>query len=76
LVTIPIGDPHTFGNANPDVGARLLATVSPARNFAYFRDLAALPMTPEGRLEPSALLAFMADYATEPYAAAALSPAS
>jgi quercetin dioxygenase-like cupin family protein len=69
LVTIPIGDPHTFGNASSDVGARLLATVSPARNFEYFRDLAALPTTAEGRLEPSALLAFMADYATEPYAA-------
>jgi hypothetical protein len=69
-VTIPKGDPHTFGNANADAPARLLCTVSPAHNFDYFRDLAAVPATADGRLDVGALLAFMHDYATKPYVAA------
>src|SRR5262245_27499719 len=39
FVSIPCGDPHTFGNANSDAPARLLCTVSPASYIDYFRDL-------------------------------------
>jgi mannose-6-phosphate isomerase-like protein (cupin superfamily) len=70
MVTIPKGEPHTFGNANPDTPARLLCTVSPASDFDYFRDLAALPTTADGRLDIDALHAMMRDYATKPYVAA------
>jgi mannose-6-phosphate isomerase-like protein (cupin superfamily) len=70
MVTIPKGDPHTFGNANADVPARLLCTVAPARNFDYFRELAGVPTTADGRLDVGALQAFMRDWATKPYIAA------
>lgn len=67
--TIPLGTPHTFGNASDDHPARLLGTVSPARYIKYFRELATLPTSPEGRLDPSSLSGLMDDYETEPYPA-------
>ncbi|HEY7008647.1 MAG TPA: cupin domain-containing protein [Jatrophihabitantaceae bacterium] len=67
LVTAPIGDPHTFGNADPDVGARLLCTVTPERYLGYFRELQDLSAGPDGMLDPADVLALMSRYATEPY---------
>ena len=67
LVTAPIGDPHTFGNANSDVPAVLLCTVTPERYLGYFRDLADLRPGPDGLLVPSEVLKVMARYATEPH---------
>jgi quercetin dioxygenase-like cupin family protein len=67
LVTVPIGDPHTFGNADADTPASLLCTVTPERYLGYFRDLQELRPEPDGMLNPSEVLGVMARYATEPY---------
>jgi quercetin dioxygenase-like cupin family protein len=67
LVTVPIGDPHTFSNADADTPATLLCTVTPERYLSYFRDLRDLPPGPDGMLNPSEVLRVMARYATEPY---------
>ena len=67
LVTAPIGEPHTFGNANPDVPANLLCTVTPERYLGYFRELAGLRPGPDGSLSPAEVLEVMRKYATEPY---------
>ena len=67
LVTVPIGDPHTFGNADADTPASLLCTVTPERYLGYFRDLQDLRPGPDGMLNPSEVLGVMARYATEPY---------
>ena len=67
LVTAPIGDPHTFCNANSDAPAALLCTVTPERYLGYFRDLADLRAGPDGMLVPTEVLEVMARYATEPY---------
>jgi mannose-6-phosphate isomerase-like protein (cupin superfamily) len=67
LVTVPIGDPHTFANADPDVPASLLCTVTPERYIGYFRELSALPTDTDGRLDPNEILALMARYATDPF---------
>lgn len=67
LVTAPIGDPHTFGNADTDAPATLLCTVTPERYLGYFRDLADLRPGPDGLLVPAEVLEVMAQYATEPY---------
>lgn len=67
LVTAPIGDPHTFSNADPDAPATLLCTVTPERYLGYFRDLADLRPGPDGLLVPAEVLEVMARYATEPY---------
>jgi quercetin dioxygenase-like cupin family protein len=67
LVTAPIGDPHTFGNADDQAPASLLCTVTPERYIGYFKELAALQPGPDGRLDPAAILALMGRYATEPY---------
>jgi quercetin dioxygenase-like cupin family protein len=67
LVTVPIGDPHTFGNADADTPVTLLCTVTPERYLGYFRDLQDLRPGPDGMLNPSEVLGVMARYATEPY---------
>jgi len=67
LVTVPIGDPHTFFNADPDAPATLLCSVTPERYLGYFRDLADLRPGPDGVLVPADVLEVMARYATEPY---------
>jgi quercetin dioxygenase-like cupin family protein len=68
LLTAVIGVPHTFGNADPDVPAVILGTVSPNRYINYFRELDA--MTVGGaRFEPAKVLEVMGRYATEPYRA-------
>ncbi len=67
LVTVPIGDPHTFANADTDAPASLLCTVSPERYIGYFRELSALQADTDGRLDPNEILALMARYATDPF---------
>lgn len=67
LVTAPIGDPHTFGNADDQAPASLLCTVTPERYIGYFKELAALQPGPDGRLDPTDIIALMDRYATEPY---------
>lgn len=68
LVTAPIGDPHTFGNADPEAPASILCTVVPERYLGYFRDLQSLRPGPDGMLVAAEVLELMARYATEPYA--------
>jgi mannose-6-phosphate isomerase-like protein (cupin superfamily) len=67
LVTAPIGEPHTFGNADSEAPASLLCTVVPERYLGYFRDLQSLRPGPDGTLVPAEVLEVMARYATEPY---------
>jgi mannose-6-phosphate isomerase-like protein (cupin superfamily) len=67
LVTAPIGEPHTFGNADSEAPASLLCTVVPERYLGYFRDLQSLRPGPDGMLVPAEVLEVMARYATEPY---------
>ncbi len=67
LVTAPLGDPHTFGNADPDAPASLLCIVTPERYIGYFRDLTALRPGPDGALGPEEVLEVMQRYATEPH---------
>ena len=67
LVTAPIGEPHTFGNADPDAPASILCTVVPERYLGYFRDLQSLHPGPDGMLVPAEVVEVMARYATEPY---------
>src|SRR3954449_9172582 len=65
-VTAPRGTPHTFANADPDAPATLFCTVSPADYVDYFRRLATLPLTPEGRLDPDALRELSAHFDVHP----------
>jgi quercetin dioxygenase-like cupin family protein len=67
LVTVPAGDPHTFGNADPDRPARLIGSCSPARFIDFFRKLAVLPVGADGRHNRDELLALMDEYASHPY---------
>jgi mannose-6-phosphate isomerase-like protein (cupin superfamily) len=67
LVTAPIGDPHTFANADADVPASVLCTVTPERYIGYFRELSGLVPGADGRLNPQEIFEIMARYATEPY---------
>jgi len=67
LVTIPAGDPHTFGNADADTRARLLGSVSPSRFINFFRELRDLPVNADGRADAAELLALMKEYDSEPY---------
>jgi mannose-6-phosphate isomerase-like protein (cupin superfamily) len=69
LVTVPKGDPHTFGNASSDAPASLLCTVTPARYVEFFRELATLTPGADGRLDRHELIGLMHRYATEPSAA-------
>jgi len=67
LVTAPIGDPHTFANADDQAPATLLCTVTPERYIGYLRELASLLPGPDGRLDPADILALMGRYGTEPF---------
>src|SRR4051794_40376728 len=67
LVTVPIGDPHSFANADDQAPASLLCTLTPQRYIDYFRELTRLTPGTDGRLDPAEILAVMARYATEPY---------
>ena len=67
LVTAPIGDPHTFANADGDAPASLLCTVTPERYIGYLKELTTLRPGPSGLLNPDDVLAVMSRYATEPY---------
>ena len=67
LVTAPIGDPHTFGNADDQAPASLLLTTTPERYIGYLKELATLRPGPDGQLEPADILAIMSRYGTEPY---------
>jgi quercetin dioxygenase-like cupin family protein len=67
IVIAPIGDPHTFANADDQAPAGLLCTFNPQRYIDYFRELSQLTEGPNGRLDPAEVLAVMARYATEPY---------
>lgn len=67
LVTVPIGDPHTFANASADEPATLLCTVVPERYIGYFRELSQLAAEKPGPLDPGHVLRIMSRYATEPY---------
>ncbi|HEY6932466.1 MAG TPA: cupin domain-containing protein [Marmoricola sp.] len=67
LVTAPIGEPHTFGNADAEAPADLLCTVVPERYLGYFRDLQGLRPGPDGMLVDAEVLEIMARYSTEPY---------
>jgi quercetin dioxygenase-like cupin family protein len=64
--TIPIGTSHTFENASAEMPARVLGTVSPARYIKYFRELGALPLDADGRLDAATLRGLMGEYDTEP----------
>lgn len=67
LVTAPIGDPHTFANADEQAPASLLCSVTPERYIGYFRELAALAAGSTGPLDPAQVLEVMSRYATDPY---------
>jgi hypothetical protein len=67
LVTAPIGDPHTFANADDQAPASLLCTVTPERYIGYLKDLASLRPGTDGRLNPADILDLMSRYGTEPY---------
>ena len=67
LVTAPIGEPHTFANADDQAPATLLCTVTPERYIGYLRELASLRPGPDGRLDPADILALMSRYGTEPF---------
>jgi quercetin dioxygenase-like cupin family protein len=67
LVTAPIGDPHTFANADSEEPATVLCTVTPVRYIDYFRELSQISPGADGRLDPQAVFAVMARYATDPY---------
>ena len=69
LVTAPIGEPHSFGNADREAPASILCTVVPERYLGYFRDLQSLRPGPDGALVAAEVLEVMARYATEPYRA-------
>lgn len=67
LVTAPIGDPHTFANADEQAPASLLCSVTPERYLGYFRELAELAAGQTGPLDSARVLEVMARYATDPY---------
>jgi quercetin dioxygenase-like cupin family protein len=67
LVTAPIGDPHTFANADDHAPASFLCALNPERYIGYFRELSQLTPDTGGRLDPTEIVAVMARYATDPY---------
>jgi mannose-6-phosphate isomerase-like protein (cupin superfamily) len=67
LVTAPIGDPHTFANADANAPASLVCTVTPELYIGYFRELTGLKPGANGMLDPSEILEIMGRYSTEPY---------
>jgi mannose-6-phosphate isomerase-like protein (cupin superfamily) len=63
FVSVPIGAEHTFANEG-DEPAIILNTFTPDLYVGYFRDLARLAAS--GEMNPDAILAVMARYATYP----------
>jgi quercetin dioxygenase-like cupin family protein len=63
FVSVPIGAEHTFANAG-DEPAIILNTFTPDFYVGYFRDLSKLATS--GEMNPEAILAVMARYATYP----------
>ena len=53
LVTAPIGDPHTFANADAQAPASLVCTITPERYIGYFKELMTLRPGPSGMLDPN-----------------------
>ncbi len=66
LITVPRGTPHTFGNADADEPASVLGTFTPAPFVGFFRELAKLQPNEHGRIDPAAMKALMARYASSP----------
>jgi mannose-6-phosphate isomerase-like protein (cupin superfamily) len=66
-VTVPQGDPHTFGNADAHEPARLLGTVAPARFLDFFRELSTMQPAEGGRPDPAQMLRLMERYDTAPH---------
>jgi quercetin dioxygenase-like cupin family protein len=64
LVMVPPGAPHTFAN-HADEPAVMLNTFTPDLYVQYFRDMAGLFAAGQP-IEPDAIAAVMARYATEP----------
>ena len=62
FVMVPIGVPHTFGNATSG-RVRFLCTLSPDHYVHYFEEVASLFAA--GRPDPQTVGAIMARYATE-----------
>jgi mannose-6-phosphate isomerase-like protein (cupin superfamily) len=63
FVMVPIGVPHTFGNARSEP-VRFVATMSPDFYVRYFEEIA--PLFAAGRPDSKAVGQIMARYATEP----------
>jgi mannose-6-phosphate isomerase-like protein (cupin superfamily) len=63
-VTVPPGTPHTFSNPF-DEPAAFIGTLTPDLYIEYFRDLSALPLDDQGRLDPADIGRTMANYDTE-----------
>ena len=61
-VMVPIGVPHTFGNARTE-RVRFLATMSPDFYVRYFDEIA--PLFSDGPPDPKAVGQIMARYATD-----------
>jgi quercetin dioxygenase-like cupin family protein len=62
FVMVPIGVPHTFGNATSEP-VRFLCTLSPDHYVHYLEEVA--PLFAAGAPDPKAVGAIMARYATE-----------
>jgi mannose-6-phosphate isomerase-like protein (cupin superfamily) len=67
LVTAPIGTPHTFANADPELPASVLISIAPERYLDYFRELARLPRGADGRPGTDQMAELMRRHATEPW---------
>jgi mannose-6-phosphate isomerase-like protein (cupin superfamily) len=68
FVSVPVGAEHTFANPG-DEPAIILNTFTPDLYVGYFRDLGKLAAS--GQMNPEAILAVMARYATYPAGARA-----
>lgn len=62
-VTVPAGTAHTFSNPFSEP-ARFVCTLSPDLYVEYFRDLAKLPVSVDGLLDPADIGRTMSNYAT------------
>jgi mannose-6-phosphate isomerase-like protein (cupin superfamily) len=64
VVVVPAGAPHTFSNPFETSGV-FVCTLTPDHYVQYFRDLGALPVGPQGLLDPADIGRAMGHYATE-----------
>ena len=65
-VTAPSRHAAHLRQRRPGAPATLFCTISPAHYVDYFRQLAALPLTPEGRFDPADMRALAARYDVRP----------